>query len=484
MNQQRVPILQGSNPTKIIATLGPATEDDRVLRALLEAGADLVRLNFSHGDHESHRHTYERVRALEEQLGRHVGIIADLQGPKIRTGSLRRGKPVRLKEGAPFTITTEETEGTAERVSTTYRALPEDVKPGDRILMDDGLLELRVEEVRGCEVRCTVITGGQLGEHKGINLPGVAVSAPALTAKDRADLEFALNLGVDFIALSFVRSAVDVAVARDTIASLERDVPVIAKLEKPEALDELPQIVGTADAIMVARGDLGVEMPPQDVPMVQKRIIRECMRQRVPVITATQMLDSMRDHPRPTRAEASDVANAILDGTDAVMLSGETAVGRYPVEAVSMMRRIAQSAEEELFRGPHLTTALDEGEELGFDDALSRAAAQAAESLHTAAIVAFTHSGATARLASKCRPRVPIIAATPLPATARRCTLYWGVTPMLVEPAADTDQMLAAVTRQVLDCGMAASGDVIVVTAATPVGQRGATNLMKLQVVP
>lgn len=480
----RPPILSCDNPTKIIATIGPATAQEEAIRALVEAGVDLLRLNFSHGDQASHQAAFERIRRVEQACGRHLAVIADLQGPKIRTGGLQDRRPVTLVEGQRLCITTDESvPGTAQCVSTTYRNLPGDVCVGDRILMDDGLLELRVLAVQGADVICQVITGGELSEHKGINLPGVKVSAPALTAKDRADLEFAIRLGVDYIAVSFVRSAVDLAIAKDAVASLGSDVPIIAKLEKPEAIDELEQIVGSADAIMIARGDLGVEMPPEDVPMIQKRIIRVCAQQRVPVITATQMLDSMRQNPRPTRAEASDVANAILDGTDAVMLSGETAVGRYPVEAVSMMRRIACSAEEELFRGRHLHTASGEEASLSFSDALSRAAARVAEELDTVAIAAFTQSGSTARLASKCRPRVPIIAATPLARTARRCALYWGVQPVLIEPVDSTDAMVEGIERRAREMGLARPGDVIVVTAGSPVGQQGTTNMMKLQVI-
>lgn len=481
--RERAPILGTESPTKIIATLGPTSAEDDIVLGMISAGADVFRLNFSHGDHDSHRQTFERLRRLEKQTGRYLGTIADLQGPKIRTGRLVDGGPVDLVAGHSLTITTEEVEGTCERVSTTYRALPDDVKPGDRILMDDGLLELRVVEVACPEVHCEVVTGGPLGEHKGINLPGVRVTAPALTAKDRADLEFALALGVDYIALSFVRSAVDVAVAKDAIAALDSDVPVIAKLEKPEAIEDLPGILEHADAIMIARGDLGVELSPDRVPILQKRIIRKCAARRIPVITATQMLDSMREHPRPTRAEASDVANAILDGTDAVMLSGETAAGRYPVESVEMMRRIAEAAEEELFLGPHLETRMKGEDYLSIDDALSRAAARIAEDLKTVAIVAFTQTGATARLASKCRPRVPIIAATPLPRTARRCTLYWGVHPVLIAPVQHTDEMFDGIERHLCQEGLAEPGDVIVVTAGTPVGQRGTTNMMRLLVV-
>jgi len=452
------------------------------VQQIIQAGADLVRLNFSHGNHTSHEEAYRRVRRIEAKLDKHIGIIADLQGPKIRTGQLRDGKPVALVPGEPFTITAEQVAGTAQRVSTTYQNLPVDVQPGDRILMDDGLLELKVVSCKNADVLCEVVIGGWLAEHKGINLPGVNVSAPALTAKDRSDLAFALRLGVDYVALSFVRSGVDVTVAKDTIASLDADTPVIAKLEKPEAMDDLARIIGTADGIMVARGDLGVELAPERVPMLQKHIIRQCAQQRKPVITATQMLDSMREHPRPTRAEASDVANAILDGTDAVMLSGETAVGKYPSEAVSMMRRIAQSAEEELFRGPHLRLASGGGEYLSFSDAVGRAAARIAEDLDTKAIVAFTQSGSTARLVSQCRPRVPILAATPLLATARRCTLYWGVRATVIEAVEDTEDMLEGIQRRVSEMELAQVGDVIVVTAGT-LGRRGTTSMVKLQTI-
>ena len=468
------------NPTKIIVTLGPAPARDHVLADVFRAGADLARLNFSHGDHDSHRLVYDRVRSLEQELGRPIGVIADLQGPKIRTGTLEGGGPVTICAGQPLTITTQDTLGSASCVSTTYQSLPGDVEPGDRILMDDGLLELQVLGTAAREVQCRVIMGGELGEHKGINLPGVKISAPSLTPKDRDDLQFAIGLGVDYVAISFVRSAADVVETKDAIAALGSNVPVIPKLEKPEAIEELVAIVQVSDAIMVARGDLGVELPPERVPILQKRVIRECARQRVPVITATQMLDSMRHHPRPTRAEASDVANAILDGTDAVMLSGETAVGEYPVEAVAMMRRIAQAAEEELLSGAHLRIGVDGDEDLSFSDALSRAAAKVAEETDTRAIVAFTQSGSTARLASKCRPRVPILAPTPVLATARRCTLYWGVEPVLIDPVDDTDDMLKDVSSHVRDAGMARPGDVVVVMAGT-LGQHGTTDMIKLQ---
>ncbi len=471
-------------PTKIVCTLGPASQDEETIGRLIEAGMDLARFNFSHGDHTRHLARLQKLRKLAADNDTHIGVIGDLQGPKIRTGLLHGGKPVTLRPGEEFIITTQPVPGDSSRVSTTHQQLPQDVQAGNRILLDDGLLELQVIDTTATQVRCAVIIGGQLGEHKGINLPGVLVSAPALTEKDRIDLEFILSHEFDYVALSFVRSAEDIREIKQIISAADRDLPVIAKLEQPEALDELAEIVQTADAVMVARGDLGVELPPEQVPILQKRIIATCSELRKPVITATQMLDSMRERPRPTRAEASDVANAIFDGTDAVMLSGETAIGQYPVESVQMMRRIAAAAEQEQMKGAHLHTKTEAGEEfLDFADALSRAAARTAEDVRAAAIVAFTHSGSTARLASKCRPRVPIIAATPLEATARRCNLYWGVRPMLIPPAQNTDEMIANVTRQAKDNELVKSGDVIVITAGTPIGTPGTTNMMKLQVI-
>ncbi len=472
-----------ANPTKIIATIGPASMDSGIIKAMIEEGMDAARLNFSHGDHATHQEAFIRVRQAAAEVGNIVAVIADLQGPKIRTGALAGGGPVQLQQGAEFVITSRECAGDASRVSTTYKALPRDVKPGDRILVDDGLIELQVLQTDATSVRCVVITGGLLGEHKGINLPGVQVSAPALTDKDRADLDFAVKLGVDYIALSFVRSAADIEQARAAVAAAGGDQPIIAKVEKPEAVENLDAIVTAADVVMIARGDLGVELSPERVPIVQKRIIQACSRRRVPVITATQMLDSMQDHPRPTRAEASDVANAIFDGTDAVMLSGETAIGKYPVEAVTMMRRIVLAAEQEQMRGPHLRVEELTEKGLTFADALSRAAAETAENIGATAIVAFTQSGFTARLASKCRPRVPIIAATPLETTARRCSLYWGVQPVVIEPVHNTDEMMERIGQQAVKMGIARSGDVLVITAGTPIGQRGTTNMMKLQLI-
>ncbi|MBM3501124.1 MAG: pyruvate kinase, partial [Armatimonadetes bacterium] len=365
----------------------------------------------------------------------------------------------------------------------TYDRLAQDVSCGDRVLLDDGLLELRVEEVAGGEVRCRTVHGGTLLEHKGMNLPGVKVSAPAVSEKDAADLAFGLARGVDFVALSFVRTPEDIEHLRATIRAAGQDTPIVSKLEKPEAVQQLEAIVRVSDAVMVARGDLAVETSPEEVPLIQRAIIECCAAARKPVIIATQMLDSMRENPRPTRAEASDVANAILDSADAVMLSGETAVGQYPVESVQMMRRIATAAEGALFRGRHLVTDWAGGREWSLAEAISAAAAETAEQIGAQVLVAFTQSGSTARLASKCRPSVPIVAATPLAETARRCALYWGVVPICVGHADSTDQQIELIDRHLRDLGILEAGEKVVITAGTPIERRGTTNTMKLHVV-
>ncbi len=481
MNEQE-PLPVETNPTKIVCTLGPATEDPSVLSAMLAAGMDVARLNFSHGSHQTHAAMLGNLREVCDRSDRHVGVIADLQGPKIRTGALEDG-PVRLLPRQSITIRCGvEGKGDAEHIFTTYEHLAEDVKPGDVILIDDGLLQLRVEDAEGGCVRATVLIGGMLGEHKGINLPDTAVSAPCLTQKDKQDLAFALQSGVDYVALSFVRTADDILHLREMCRSLGHNVPVVAKLERPEALTHLPDIIGASDVVMVARGDLGVELPPEQVPIWQKRIIRLCSEMRVPVITATQMLESMRDNPRPTRAEASDVANAILDGTDAVMLSAETSIGKYPVEAVAMMRRICATAEQEQFsRASHLRTGLSAPDQtIEIADAVSRAAARAAEEVRAAAVIAFTESGTTARMASKCRPEAPIIAVTPLKATARRCSLFWGVEPVHTDDAYCAGDTISRCIGVVRDRGLVAVGDVVVVTAGTHMGRQGTTNMMRI----
>ncbi|MGC9318215.1 MAG: pyruvate kinase [Armatimonadota bacterium] len=471
------------NPTKIICTLGPATETEAMIATLMDAGMDVARLNFSHGDHKTHTTVFRRVRSVAEQKGCHIAILCDLQGPKIRVGELERGEPVRLEDGGNVVIDVEAERGDARRLSTTYPRLAQDVETGARILIRDGLVELRVLRTTDTEVFCDVIYGGPVPEHAGINLPGARISTPTLTEKDRRDLRLAVELGADYVALSFVRTAEDIRRLKREIAGLGAETPVVAKLEKPEALEELSEIVEISDVVMVARGDLAVETSPGRVPVLQKRIIEECRRQRVPVITATQMLESMTANPRPTRAEASDVANAVFDGTDALMLSGETAIGTYPAETVRMMRRIAAIAEKELRREASSSAPLVGMDFLDFADAVSRAAADTAESLGARGVVAFTQSGSTARLASKCRPSMPIVAATPLPATARRCSLYWGVQPVLIEPVNDTDQMIANIDAQLRDLDMVEQGDVIVITAGTPIGRRGTTNTMKVHVI-
>ncbi len=471
------------NPTKIVCTLGPATASAEVLGKMLDAGMDVARLNFSHGDHESHAQMLRTLREVASEAGRHVGVLADLQGPKLRTGTLVGGKAVGLRTGHKLRIVAgEEEAGDEERICTNCELLADAAEPGDVILIDDGLLELRVESVSGQTVDTTVIVGGQLGQHKGINLPNTQLNVPALTTKDREDLDFALGAGVDYVALSFVRAADDIVQLREACESLGYSVPLIAKLEKPEALRQLAEIVEAADVIMVARGDLGVELAPEEVPVWQKRIIRLCSEMRVPAITATQMLDSMRENPRPTRAEASDVANAIFDGTDAVMLSGETSVGKYPVGSVEMMRRICVAAENEQFLiGGQLRTKLASPDAtVGIADAVSRAAARTAEEVQASAIIAFTESGSTAQMASKCRPRVPIIAVTPLNATARRCSLYWGVTPVHTELAAGEGDIIKMCIAQVRDTGLVEVGDMVVSTAGMPMGRRGTTNTMRI----
>lgn len=463
--------------TKIICTLGPASDDEDTIRALIESGMDVARLNFSHDTQQDHLRTLRTVRRVSQEMGAHIAVMQDLQGPKIRVGELE-GEALVLHAGERVTITTRPVKGRPGLIPTTYGGLPCDVSAGDRILLDDGLLELRVEDVCGTETPCEVVVGGRLTEHKGINLPGVKISAPSLTEKDLDDLQFGLEHGVDYVALSFVRDPDDVREAKSIIAQHAADAPVVAKIEKPEAIESLEELVAVSDAVMVARGDLAVETSPERVPVLQKRIIAECLKARIPVITATQMLESMTDNPRPTRAEASDVANAVFDGSDAIMLSGETAIGRYPVQAVRMMRRIAQAAEEASLTSP--APAAHGDERLSFADTVARAAYDAALDLRASALVACTHSGFTAQLASKCRPPMPIIAATPFPETARRAALYWGVVPLVVEPYASIEEMMEQIDGRILETGMVEKGDTVVVIAGTPIGRRGTTNLMRL----
>jgi pyruvate kinase len=467
--------------TKIVATIGPATSTPEMIEKMLEAGMDVARLNFSHGTHADHAGRIALLRDAARALGRPLAILQDLQGPKIRTGALVGGKPVSLKPGQQFVITTETIAGAAERVSTTYTPLPYDVRPGDRILVSDGLIELRVNKTTDSEVFTEVVFGGDLRENQGINLPGVNVSAPALTPKDAADLEFGLAQEVDYVALSFVRRASDIDDIKRRIAAIGKMTPVIAKIEKPEALHDLPGILSKVDGIMVARGDLGVEMAPEQVPVVQKQLIEACNSAGIPVITATQMLDSMIRNPRPTRAEASDVANAIIDGTDAVMLSGETASGIFPIESIQMMARIAEVAEASGRHGDHTgANRWYVHHEPDVAMALSSAATAIVQVLPTKGIVAFTKTGRTAQLVSRSRPIVPIFAFTPEEDVYRRLSLVWGVVPMMVDYVERLDDLSARVIDRLLYAGYAQRGDMVVMTGGHPISVRGPTNFVKV----
>jgi|SRR5579862_5614469 len=465
--------------SKIVCTIGPASRQPRILKRLLEAGMDVARLNFSHGSHSEHLECIQTLRGMAQKLRKTIAILADLQGPKIRTGALAGVVPVVLRAGQKFTITTARILGDSTRVNTTFLPLPKEVHRGDRILLSDGLIELRVESVRGREVNCHVVNGGALGEHKGINLPGVKLRVPALTPKDRADLRFALLHGVDYIAVSFVRRPEDVLLAKSLIRRAKKDTPVIAKLEKPEAIENLEGILRVADGVMVARGDLGVEMNPERVPVVQKNIIARAREFRRPVITATQMLESMTENPRPTRAEASDVANAIFDGSDAVMLSAETASGKFPVEAVSMMARIIGEAEASITEFPRPATQ----EKLKVAETVAELVCHASRELHLKWIVVFTHSGFTARLISRYRPLVPIAAFAPEPETRRRMALLWGVAPLEIANLRKVEQLAEISEKRLLKEKLVRKGDVIAIVAGTPMGVRGTTNFMKFHVI-
>jgi pyruvate kinase len=467
---------------KIVCTLGPASLRPDVLEKLLMAGMDVARLNFSHGSHAQHTEAMSMLRTASLKVRKAVGILGDLQGPKIRTGKLVKGQ-VELKPGATFFITTEESvPGTEEIVSTTYPFLASDVNVGDRILLDDGLLELRVVETDKKQRVCTeVVHGGILKNHKGINLPGVALRAGALTPKDREDLLFGIKVGVDFVALSFVRQPSDLDQARAAMSEAGRQVPIIAKLEKPEAIARLDAILDKADGVMVARGDLGVELPPEEVPAIQKDIVRRANLRGLPVIVATQMLNSMITHPRPTRAEASDVANAVYDGADALMLSGETASGSFPVESVQMMDRIILAAE---------SAARTHGkvpERIGgvtfpasFPDIIAGVSCDAAKAAGAVVIAAFTLSGFTARLLSHYRPAVPIVAFSPNQEVRRKLSLLWGVVPRVLEPVDGTEEMVRRVEEELLSRGLAQRGDRVVIVYGAPVGQPGKINSMRL----
>ena len=452
---------------KIVCTLGPSSSTPESIEALVVAGMDCARLNFSHGTHESHRATAELVRAAAAKLRRPIAILGDLCGPKMRIGRFADG-PVLLEEGARFTLTSREVPGNVDEVSHSYEPLPRDVTVGDRLLLDDGLLGLRVVETKDQDVVCVVEVGGTLSDRKGINVPGVALSTPALTEKDKVDLAFAVGeLGVDYLALSFVRTADDVRQAQ----ALARGTPVIAKLEKPEAIENLEAICDTAEGAMVARGDLGVEVGPEKVPLIQKRIIREVNARGKLVITATQMLDSMIRNPRPTRAEAADVANAIIDGTDAVMLSGETAAGKYPVESVQMMAAIVREVETEWLErdGGGITDPTNIDTSLwGFTDGAAKAAARLSYTLPLEAIITFTRDGRTARILSEYRPRAIVIAITARREVAQRMALEWGVVPRVEIPPDTLEEALRLASGLVIREKLCAHGDSVAIVLGWP----------------
>ncbi len=456
---------------KIVCTLGPATESPEQIQALVDAGMDVARINRSHGEAEVHAEVYRRVRAAAKASGRNVAVLVDLQGPKIRLGRFVEGKHF-LEVGDTFTITTEDVEGTKELVSTTFKGLPGDVHPGDPILIDDGKVLVRVVEVDGPRVVTRVEVPGPVSNNKGLNLPGVAVSVPALSEKDQEDLRWGIRLGADFIALSFVRNAADYDDVRRIMEEEGRIVPVIAKIEKPQAVDNLAEIVHTFDGIMVARGDLGVELPLEQVPMVQKRAVELARQNAKPVIVATQVLESMITSPRPTRAEASDCANAVLDGADAVMLSGETSVGEYPIEAVRTMARIIEVTEEmgrermaPLGSVPHTRGG-----------AITRAAAEVGDTLGVKYLVTFTQSGDSARRMSRLRSSIPLLAFTPLDSVRHQLALSWGVQTYLVPQVESTDVMVYQVDQTLRANGLGEVGDQVVVVAGTPIGITGSTN--------
>jgi pyruvate kinase len=460
---------------KIVCTLGPSTDTQDRVRALVDAGMDVARLNLSHGSHADHERVYHMIRRASDESGHGVGIVADLQGPKIRLGTFASG-PVTLEEGATFTITTRDVPGDQEVCSTTYDGLPGDVSKGDQVLIDDGRVRLEVIEVGETDVETRVVVPGKVSNHKGINLPGVAVSVPALSEKDREDLRWALHLTVDFIALSFVRSAADVEAVRAVMREEGVMLPVIAKIEKPQAIQNLDEVIDGFDAFMVARGDLGVECPLEDVPFLQKHVIDAARRNAKPVIVATQMLESMISAPRPTRAEASDVANAVLDGADAVMLSGETSVGDYPMQTVRTMARIIESTES---HGLARMTAI-EWQPRTRGGVIAKAAAEVADRVGAKYLVAFTQSGDSARRLSRYRGPIPMLAFTPVDAVRSQLSLSWGIETFKAPPVEHTDEMVRQVDEHLLNIGRVKEGDLVVIIAGSPPGIPGSTNALRI----
>ena len=471
-----------SRRAKIVATLGPSCSTPQIFRQLVRAGLDVARLNFSHGSHAQKAELIKMVRTVAREESKSICILADLQGPKIRTSKLKDHKPVLLVAGKRLTITPSEVDGNAAVVGTIFKTLAENVEPGSRILLSDGLIELRVEKVKGGDVVCEIVNGGMLGENKGINLPGIAVKVPSLTEKDEEDLIFSIAQGIDTVAVSFVRTADDVRHVKKRLAALKSDAWVIAKLEKPQAIEHLDSILEVADAIMVARGDLGVEVPPEKVPAIQKHIIRRAAEFRKPVITATQMLESMIENPRPTRAEASDVANAVYDGTDAVMLSGETAAGKYPVEAVAMMAKIVTETEHQIRTDPHPAKIVPHPTRLSVAETICECMSHAADDLDLTAIAIFTETGSTARLLSKYHPEPPIYVFSPFEQVTNRSMLLWGTVPILCKRFHDTDELVEMAESMLEDLGFVQPRQIVGIVAGTRT-RSGATNFMRLHMI-
>ena len=464
--------------TKIICTIGPASRSAEMLERLIEAGMNVCRLNFSHGTHDEHAETIRTIREVAGRLDAPIAILQDLAGPKIRTGGLAAG-PVFLKEGALLVLTSRDVPGDVNEVGLTYRDLPRSVRIGDTILLADGAMQLQVESASETEIKCRVVVGGELGSHKGINLPGRTLTTPALTDKDRADLRFGLEQGVDFVALSFVRTAHDIQTVQNVIREAGRDTPLIAKIEKFEALSNIDEIIAAADGIMVARGDLGVEIPLEHVPRAQKLIIAKTNAASKPVITATQMLKSMVDSPRPTRAEVTDVANAIYDGTDAIMLSEETAMGRYPVGAVQVMVKVAADTEQQLdYEG--WARRFDADAKLTYGGAVAHAAVEMAEDIRAAAIITCTRSGGTTRRVARYRPRQILLAMTPDRHTALRMALIFGAVPVLIDLVDSAEELERLAVNQALQCGHVQPGQPLVFTAGLPFHKKSATNMIKV----
>lgn len=465
--------------TKIVCTIGPSSESLENLKLLIEAGMNVARLNFSHGDFEEHGNRIKNIRQACQELGKSVAILLDTKGPEIRTGKLKE-EPIELVQDEQLILTTEEILGDAKRISITYKELPRDVKIGSTILIDDGLIGLTVTDVRGQDIVTRIVNGGTIKSKKGVNVPGVKISLPGITEKDAADIVFGIGQGVDFIAASFVRKASDVLEIRKLLEKHDAThIQIISKIENQEGVDNLDEILMVSDGLMVARGDLGVEIPAEEVPLVQKSMIKKCNFASKPVITATQMLDSMQRNPRPTRAEASDVANAIFDGTDAIMLSGETAAGKYPIESVKTMSRIAERAEAGLDHREILDKQMH-AQQVSITEAISQSVVKTALDLDVKAIFTATESGYTARMVSKYRPKAPIFAVTPNEQVVRRLALVWGVIPVISQEARTTDQLFELAVDSGIKYGLVGLGDLVIITAGVPVGRSGTTNLIKV----